>query len=93
MRIAACRWLDDFWTIGFKFIATRRPSMIKKSHHVVPSPKGGWDVVREGMSGSSLHFDDKAGAVKTAREICMRLHTDLYIHSADGRFREMEHFS
>jgi hypothetical protein len=61
--------------------------MAKKAHHVVPNPKGGWDVIREGSERASHHFQKKEDAVKKAREISRNQHTELFIHAANGTMR------
>lgn len=55
------------------------------THHVVPSPSGGWDVRRGGASRASAHADTKREAVDRAREISRNQDTELRIHNRDGR--------
>lgn len=56
-----------------------------KTHHIVPNPKGGWDVKRGGTSRASSHHDTKQEAVNRGREISRNQNTELRIHNKDGR--------
>lgn len=59
--------------------------MPRKTHHVVPNPKGGWDVKRGGAERSSGHFETKKEAVERAREISRNQRTELVVHNRDGK--------
>jgi hypothetical protein len=59
-------------------------SPASKSHHVVPSPAGGWSVLRGGAERASKHFDQKPEAISWARERSRSQGTELVIHRADG---------
>ena len=56
-----------------------------KSHHVVPNPKGGWDVKVSGGEKAIKHTDTKQHAVDVAREISQNQKTELVIHNKDGQ--------
>lgn len=56
-----------------------------KSHHVVPSPNGGWNVKRGGASRPSGHFDTKQEAIDRGRDISRNQGTELRIHNRDGK--------
>ena len=56
-----------------------------KTHHVVPNPKGGWDIKRGGAPRSSGRFDTKREAVNRAREISRNQRTELIIHNRNGK--------
>lgn len=56
-----------------------------ESHHVVPSPNGGWNIKRGGASRSSGHFDTKQDAVNRGRDISRNQGTELRIHNRDGK--------
>jgi hypothetical protein len=56
-----------------------------KSHHVVPSPGGGWNVKRGGASRASEHCDTKREAVDRGRDISRNQGTELRIHNRDGK--------
>jgi len=58
--------------------------MAKKSHHVVPNPKGGWNVKRGGSVRASKHFDNKESAISWARSVSRNQKSELYIHKKDG---------
>ena len=60
------------------------------SHHVVPNPKGGWDIKREGAERSSGHFDRKQEAVDAGREISRNQGTEFFIHGQDGRIQRRD---
>ena len=49
--------------------------MAKKSHHVVPDPKGGWNVKEGGAKRASKHFDKKDDAVDWGRDVSKRAGT------------------
>jgi hypothetical protein len=55
-----------------------------KTHRVVPSPKGGWDVKRGGAERASTHFERKQDAIDAGREISRNQKTELKIHNKDG---------
>lgn len=59
--------------------------MPRKSHHVVPDPKGGWNIKRGGAERSSGHFGIKQEAVDRAREISRNQGSELVIHNRNGR--------
>ena len=56
-----------------------------ETHHVVPNPKGGWDVKRGGGARASSHHDTKQDAIDYGRAISRNQHTELRIHNRDGR--------
>lgn len=56
-----------------------------KQTHVVPNPKGGWDVKQAGAQRASVHADTKAEAEDRGREISRNQHTELIIHNKDGK--------
>ena len=58
--------------------------MAKKSHHVVPDPKGGWNVTKGGAERASKHFDNQKEAEKWGREVSKNQGTELYVHRKDG---------
>lgn len=61
-----------------------------KSHHVVPNPKGGWDVKVSGGERAIKHTDVKQDAVDVAREISRNQKTELVIHNKDGRIGQKD---
>lgn len=61
-----------------------------KTHHVVPNPKGGWDVKRGGADRASGHFEKKQDAVDAGREISRNQGTELKIHNRDGKISQSD---
>jgi hypothetical protein len=64
--------------------------MPRKSHHVVPNSKGGWDIKRGGADRSSGHFDNKQDAIDRARDISRNQETELVIHNRDGKISQSD---
>jgi hypothetical protein len=58
--------------------------MSRKTHHVVPSANGGWNVKKGGAERASGHFDTKAKAVKAGREISRNQGSEFLIHGKNG---------
>ena len=69
-----------------------RDNMKKRAHqhHVVPNPKGGWDIKKDGSSKSIRHFRTKREAVAKAREISKNQKTELKIHNKDGKIAQSD---
>lgn len=64
--------------------------MSKDLHHVVPDPKGGWNVRRSNSKKPSSHFDNKKDAVDSGREISRNQGTELVIHRRDGKIHQKD---
>lgn len=62
--------------------------MGKKNVHVVPNPKGGWDVKRPHAKRASRHTETQQEAIDTGREMAMNSSSELNIHNKKGRIRE-----
>lgn len=60
------------------------------THHVVPSPGGGWDVKRGGAERASGHFETKREAISQGREVSRSQGTELRIHNRDGRIAQSD---
>jgi len=58
--------------------------MPRKTHHVVPDPKGGWSVRKGGSERASRHFDTKKDAVSWGRELSRKQKSEFVIHKKDG---------
>ena len=58
--------------------------MSRKTHHVVPNPKGGWSVKKGGSSRASKTFKKKEDATGYAREVSKNQKSELVIHKKDG---------
>ena len=61
-----------------------------KSHHVVPSPNGGWNVKRAGSQRASSHHRTKEEAVNSGRQVSRNQGTELRIHNKDGRIAKSD---
>lgn len=61
-----------------------------KSHHVVPSKNGGWDVKVSGGQRAIKHTDLKQDAVDAARDISRNQKTELFIHNKDGKIAQRD---
>lgn len=61
--------------------------MGRKTHHVVPNLKGGWNVKRGGSSKASKTFDKKQDAINYGRKISKNQKSELVIHKKDGRIQ------
>jgi len=61
-----------------------------KTHHVVPNPKGGWDVKRGGGSKAIKHVGRKQDAIGIARTISRNQGTELKIHNKNGRIAQSD---
>ena len=61
-----------------------------KSHHVVPNPKGGWDVKKSGSKRASKHADTKQDAVDKGRKISKKQNTEFFIHKKDGSIQNRD---
>lgn len=56
--------------------------------HVVPDPKGGWNVTKPGASRASVHTDTQAQAIDRARTIIGNDGGgDMSIHGRNGAVR------
>lgn len=62
--------------------------MGNKTTHVVPNPKGGWDIKQGGGQKASGHFDTKKDTVDRARQISKNQDTELVIHNKDGKISQ-----
>lgn len=59
--------------------------MSRKTHHVVSSSSGGWNVKKGGSDRASAHRETKVEAVKVARDISRNQHSELVIHNKDAK--------
>lgn len=59
--------------------------------HVVPNPKGGWDIKKPGSPRASKHTDTQKDAIDRAREIVRNQGGgEVRIHGRDGRIRDSD---
>jgi Uncharacterized protein conserved in bacteria (DUF2188) len=64
--------------------------MPKKTHHVVPSADGGWNVRKGGAERASKHFDNQSKAIDWARSASKEARGELFIHRRDGTIRDRD---
>ena len=64
--------------------------IMSKQTHVVPNPKGGWDIKQSNGQKSSGHYDTKKEATDRAREISKNQNTELVIHNKDGKIAQKD---
>lgn len=61
------------------------------NRHVVPSPRGGWDVKAPGARRASAHRDTQAAAEQRAKEIVANLGGgEVRIHGRNRRIRDSD---
>ena len=65
-------------------------SMSRTTHHVVPNPKGGWDVKRGGAHRISGHYSKKSDAIDAGRTFSKNQKTELCIHGLDGKIQSCD---
>lgn len=61
-----------------------------KAHHVVPNPRGGWDVKLGGAQRASSHHETKQQAINCGRAVSRNQDTELRIHNKDGRIAQSD---
>jgi len=64
--------------------------MSRKTHHVVHSPDGGWNVKKGGADRASGHFEKKQEAIDTGRKISQNQGTEFLIHNLNGRIGQAD---
>ena len=65
--------------------------MPRNERHVVPNPRGGWDVKAPGAQRSSTHADTQAEAAHRAREIVHNMGGgEVVIHRPGGQIRDSD---
>jgi len=64
--------------------------MPRNERHVVPNPKGGWDVKAPKANRSSSHHDTQAEAEARAKEILARIGGEVVIHDKEGKIRDSD---
>jgi hypothetical protein len=61
------------------------------NRHVVPSPRGGWDVKKPGSNRAVAHTDSQQAATDRARQIVRNAGGgEVRIHGRDGRIRDSD---
>jgi hypothetical protein len=61
-----------------------------KQHHVVPNPKGGWDIKKDGAERASVHTTIKQEAVDKGREISKNQGSEFVIHGKNGQIQQKD---
>lgn len=65
--------------------------MGKNDRHVVPNPKGGWDVEAPGAKRVSSHHDTQVAAIDRAKEIVGNVGGgEVAIHGKNGAIRDKD---
>lgn len=61
------------------------------NRHVVPNPKGGWDVKAPGSKRASAHSETQAQAERRAKQIVRNSGGgEVRVHGRDGRIRDSD---
>ena len=64
--------------------------MPRKTHHIVPSSEGGWDLKKGGGQRSIKHFDIKSDAVDFGRQVSINQQSEFIIHGMNGRIQRAD---
>lgn len=63
----------------------------RNERHIVPNPKGGWDVKRPGASRASSHHEKQADAERAAKaDLARSGGGEAVIHGRDGQIRDKD---
>lgn len=62
----------------------------RKEHHVVPNPKGGWDIKKGGGKRAMRRFDRKVDVETAGRTISTNQGSELIIHGRDGKIQRSD---
>ncbi len=84
-----CRYLFEPRLLSLKHSSERRCIRVGKNQHVVPVD-GRWGVRGEGNTRLTALYNRQSEAINAARQISRNQHSELFIHGADGRFRERD---
>jgi Uncharacterized protein conserved in bacteria (DUF2188) len=61
---------------------------VAKNYEVVPSPKGGWDVVADGGKRATSHHSTQSGAAGEAKRLATKGGGgEVRVHGRDGKIR------
>jgi len=63
---------------------------MRKTVHVVPSQRGGWDVKKGGSSRASKHFETKEEAEKWGRDLSRKEKSEFLLHNRDGKIAKKD---
>lgn len=62
----------------------------RKTHHLVPSPNGGWDVKKGGGKRSIKHFSTKDAGEKYGRSLSRNQKSEFVIHKKNGKIQRSD---
>ena len=62
----------------------------RNERHVVPNPKGGWDIKKPNATRVSFHHETQAEAEARAKEILARSGGEVVIHDKEGKIRDSD---
>ncbi|MFC1874672.1 DUF2188 domain-containing protein [Chloroflexota bacterium] len=62
----------------------------RNERHVVPNPKGGWDIKKPNAARVSSHHETQAEAEARAKEILARGGGEVVIHDKEGKIRDSD---
>ncbi len=58
-----------------------------KNQHVVPHPRGGWQVKGAGNNKATVRTNTQKAAIEIARTISKNQRSELIIHGTNGQIR------
>lgn len=61
---------------------------MNKNKHVTHRPDGKWQVIGAGNERATAVTSTQAEAIKIARELAIKNHSELIIHGRNGQIRE-----
>ena len=64
--------------------------MARDTHRVMPHPKGGWQVKRDGGTRASRRTQTKSEAEAIARQISRNQETEMQVHRRDGEIERSD---
>jgi hypothetical protein len=62
----------------------------RNARHVVPNPKGGWNVRKPEASRANSSHSTQAEAERRAKESLRRTGGEVVIHDRDGKIRDSD---
>jgi len=65
---------------------------MRRNQHVVPSPKGGWNIRAEKSHRATRHVQTQQEAIDVARDIARNQKSEVVIHRPDGRIRDKDSY-
>jgi hypothetical protein len=65
---------------------------MKRDQHVMPHPKGGYQVKAAGATRATKRFATHKEAIAEGRRIAKNQKTELVIHNKEGQIREKDSY-